>query len=107
MAEPPGPITLLIVALLKKEPELRRLTGALLRDERFMVRMGVAVVYEELAIVRPAESALAIPALRPLLTDPVGFCRANQKIPCAAGGGILPPRRRKDDGARMMRKDGG
>ncbi|MEN8142915.1 MAG: hypothetical protein ABFQ82_04890 [Thermodesulfobacteriota bacterium] len=37
-----------IVAMFKKEPELHRLTGDLLKDERFMVRMGVAVLYERL-----------------------------------------------------------
>ena len=54
-----------IVAMFKKEPELHRLSGELLKDERFMVRMGVAVLYEELAVMRPAEIGLAIPGLRP------------------------------------------
>ena len=66
-----------IVAMFKKEPELHRLTGALLKDERFMVRMGVAVLYEELVAVRPAEMALAIPALRPLLNDEIGYIRGE------------------------------
>lgn len=66
-----------IVAMFKKEPELHRLTGELLRDERFMVRVGVAVLYEELALVRPEETALAIPGLRPLLEDEVPYVRGE------------------------------
>ncbi|MCK4839196.1 MAG: HEAT repeat domain-containing protein [Desulfobulbaceae bacterium] len=66
-----------IVAMFKKEPELHRLTGELLRDERFMVRMGVAVLYEELGVVRPEETALAIPSLRPLLTDELSYIRGE------------------------------
>lgn len=66
-----------IVAMFKKEPELHRLTGELLRDERFIVRMGVAILYEELAASRPAEIAMAIPALEPLLTDRVGYIRGE------------------------------
>ena len=66
-----------IVAMFKKEPELHRLTGKLLKDERFMVRMGVAVLYEELAVVRPGETALAIPGLRPLLADETVYVRGE------------------------------
>ena len=66
-----------IVAMFKKEPELHRLTGELLRDERFMVRMGVAVLYEELAVVRLAEISLAIPGLRPLLADEIAYVRGE------------------------------
>jgi len=66
-----------IAAMFKKEPELHRLTGELLRDERFMVRMGVAVLYEELAEIRPAEAALAIPALTPLLNDVTAYVRGE------------------------------
>ncbi len=66
-----------IVAMFKKEPELHRLAGELLKDERFMVRMGVAVLYEELVVVRPDETALAIPSLRPLLTDELSYIRGE------------------------------
>ena len=66
-----------IVAMFKKEPELHRLTGELLKDERFMVRMGVAVLYEELAVAQPAEISLAIPGLRPLLTDDTAYIRGE------------------------------
>ena len=66
-----------IVAMFKKEPELHRLTGELLKDERFMVRMGVAILYEELVTIRPTETILAIPALKPLLTNPESYVRGE------------------------------
>jgi HEAT repeat protein len=42
-----------------------------------MVRMGVAVVYEELAAERPVEVALAIPAMKPLLSDETAYVRGE------------------------------
>ncbi|MCA1766576.1 MAG: HEAT repeat domain-containing protein [Desulfobulbaceae bacterium] len=66
-----------IVAMYKKDPSLHRLTGELLRDERFMVRMGVAILYEELVKIRPLETARAIPALEPLLSDETAYVRGE------------------------------
>jgi HEAT repeat protein len=48
---------------------LYNLTGDLLRDERFIVRLGIAVLFEELAVIRPSDISLAIPSLLPLLQD--------------------------------------
>jgi len=58
-----------IVAMFKQDPHLYDLAGDLLRDERFAVRLGTAVLFEELALVRPGEVSLAIPALLPLLQE--------------------------------------
>jgi HEAT repeat protein len=58
-----------IVAMFKQEPRYYEMTGDLLRDERYMVRVGLAVLFEELADSRPKEVALAIPSLLPLLTE--------------------------------------
>lgn len=66
-----------IAAMYRQNPELHRLTGELLRDERFMVRMGVAVLYEELAATRPGELDRAIPNLAPLLADPLPYVRGE------------------------------
>jgi len=66
-----------IAAMYRQDPELHRLTGELLRDERFMVRMGVAVLYEELAATRPAELPRAIPNLKPLLASPLAYVRGE------------------------------
>lgn len=66
-----------IAAMYRQDPELHRLTGDLLRDERFMVRIGVAVLYEELVATRPGEMVLALPFLAPLLADPVAYVRGE------------------------------
>ena len=66
-----------IVVMFKKEPELHRLTGELLKDERFMVRMGVAILYEELVAIRPDETILAIPSLKPLLKNEISYIRGE------------------------------
>lgn len=58
-----------IVAMFKQDRSLYSLTGELIRDERFTVRLGVAVLFEELAALRPDDLQLAIPALRPLLEE--------------------------------------
>ena len=58
-----------IVAMFKQDTGLYGLTGGLIRDERFAVRLGTAVLFEELAAVRPEEAVLAIPALLPLLQE--------------------------------------
>lgn len=58
-----------IIAMFKQDVENYALTGELIKDERFRVRIGVAVLFEELAASRPAEVGLAIPSLLPLLED--------------------------------------
>jgi hypothetical protein len=54
-----------IVAMFKQDTGLYDHTGSLLRDERFTVRLGTAVLFEELALIRPDEISLAIPSLLP------------------------------------------
>lgn len=66
-----------IVAMFKQDPSLYGLTGELLRDERYMVRMGMAVLFEELAAIRPEEVGLAIDALLPLLDDKTPWVRGE------------------------------
>lgn len=66
-----------IVTMFKQDLALYGLTGDLLRDERYMVRLGMAVLFEELASQRPVEIALAIPALLPLLADPIPYLRGE------------------------------
>jgi hypothetical protein len=58
-----------IVAMFKQDRELYRLTGDLLRDERFTVRLGIAVLFEELAVSHQEDISLAIPSLLPLLQE--------------------------------------
>lgn len=52
-----------IVAMYKQEPRYYEWTGKLLTDERFAVRLGVAVLFEYLVAERPGEVALAVPSL--------------------------------------------
>ncbi len=52
-----------IIAMFKQEPGYYDWTGEILDDERFNVRLGVSVLFEELVIQRPADTLLAIPSL--------------------------------------------
>jgi len=76
-----------IVIMFKQDPSLYALTGELIKDERFMVRMGVAVMFEELKEIRPQEVELAIPALLPLLDDPTSYVRGEAISLLATIGG--------------------
>jgi len=58
-----------IVAMFKQDTHLYDLAAELLRDERYAVRLGTAVLFEELAGLRPGEVSLAIPSLLPLLEE--------------------------------------
>ena len=66
-----------IMAMFKQDPSLYALSGELLRDERFMVRMGMAVLFEELKAIRPQEVALAILALLPILAEETPWMRGE------------------------------
>ncbi len=56
-----------IVAMFKADTSYYPLVAEILKDERFAVRLGVSVLFEELKEVRPQEVTLALPALTPLL----------------------------------------
>ena len=56
-----------IVAMFRREPKYYTWTGEILRDERFSVRLGVSVLFEELQAMQPDKLALAIPSLTELL----------------------------------------
>lgn len=58
-----------IAAMYRQDLRLYALTGELLRDERYAVRLGLAVLFEELAATRPEEVHRAVPFLLPLLGD--------------------------------------
>lgn len=58
-----------IVAMFKAYTHYYPLIGEVLKDERFAVRLGVSVLFEELVAERPTEVELAVPALIELL-DP-------------------------------------
>ena len=66
-----------IVAMFKHDSSLYSLTGELIQDERFMVRMGVAVLFEELAADVEQELDLAVPSLEALLTHETPYVRGE------------------------------
>jgi len=57
-----------IVAMYRREPRYYAWTGDILRDERFSVRLGVSVLFEELRHIQPDKLELAIPSLVELLS---------------------------------------
>jgi len=60
-----------IVAMFRREPIYIPWTGEILQDERFSVRLGMAVLFEELKQqVPPQQLELAIPSLTELLSSP-------------------------------------
>lgn len=66
-----------IMAMFKQDTSLYALTGILLRDQRYMVRMGMAVLFEEMKAIRPDDVLLAVPALAPLLDDETPWVRGE------------------------------
>ena len=58
-----------IVSMFKQDKDLYDLAGDLLRDERFTVRLGTAVLFEELVLIHPDDTLRAIPSLLPLLQE--------------------------------------
>ena len=52
-------------------------TGHILDDERFSVRLGVSVLFEELRARIPEQLNRAIPSLLPLLTSPQPHLRGD------------------------------
>jgi hypothetical protein len=66
-----------IVAMYKQEPRYYDWTGRLLTDERFAVRLGVAVLFEYLVAERPDDVALAVPSLVRQLENPESWVRGE------------------------------
>ena len=58
-----------IIAMFRKEPRYYGWCGELLKDERFNVRLGLTILFEELHSQKDAQTSLAIPALACLLKD--------------------------------------
>lgn len=58
-----------IVAMFRHEPRYYAWTGDILRDQRFSVRLGISVLFEELRETQPDKIELAIPSLVGLLSD--------------------------------------
>lgn len=66
-----------IVAMFKKEPQCFAWTADILRDERFNVRLGLTIVFEELREFDRVEVSKAIPALQEMLSDESPLLRGD------------------------------
>jgi len=58
-----------IFEMFRQDSKYYRWTGELLDDERFAVRLGIAVLFEELKAVRKDDIHLAVPSLCKVLSD--------------------------------------
>ncbi len=56
-----------IVAMFRRESKYYQWSGEILKDERFSVRLGVSVLFEELKEIQPDQLDLALPSLVELL----------------------------------------
>lgn len=56
-----------IAAMFRRETRYYEWTGEILKDERFSVRLGISVLFEELREIQPEKLAIAIPSLIELL----------------------------------------
>ena len=66
-----------IVAMFRRDPDYYAWTGEILDDERFNVRLGVSVLFEELQPLQPGRLELAIPSLTRLLQSPSALIRGE------------------------------
>ena len=66
-----------IVAMFRHEPLYYLWTGDILRDERFNVRLGVAILFEELKNTEPEKLTLAVPSVAELLLVPQPLLRGE------------------------------
>ncbi len=66
-----------IVAMFRREPQYYEWTGELLRDERFSVRLGLSVLFEELVEIQPDKLPLAIPSLVEVLSSEESLFRGE------------------------------
>ena len=62
-----------IISLFKKETVYYCLAGDLINDERYMVRMGMVILFEELVKIRPEEVKLAVPSLINLMRQEISM----------------------------------
>jgi hypothetical protein len=66
-----------IVAMFRREPLYYSWVGEILDDERFSVRLGISVLFEELKRLQPERLVLAIPSLTRVLTHESSLLRGE------------------------------
>ncbi|MFN2353760.1 MAG: HEAT repeat domain-containing protein [Desulfopila sp.] len=66
-----------IVAMFRRNPQYYGWTGEILQDDRFNVRLGLTIVFEELQALGAAEIDRALPSLASLLNDDSALIRGE------------------------------
>ena len=66
-----------IIALFKQEPHYHTWSGTILTDQRFAVRLGLAVLYEHLVFECPEDIHLAVPSLAEALKNDKEWVRGE------------------------------
>lgn len=66
-----------VISLCKQQPEQIAVCADLVQDERMRVRLGVAVLFEELKTCCPDELKRAVPVLSSLCKDPTDWVRGE------------------------------
>ncbi len=66
-----------IEAMVRQEPRYLAWTGQLIEDGRYAVRLGVAVLFEELVASCPESLSLAVPGLVEQLANPLAWVRGE------------------------------
>lgn len=67
-----------IIAMFKQDASMYALSGVLVEDERFMVRMGMAVLFEELVRTEKDDLLnLAVPSLESLYSHLTSYVRGE------------------------------
>ena len=66
-----------IVSMFRQDPQYFKWSGDILQDERFNVRLGMTVLFEELKETQPDELAKAVPSLLPLLENENALMRGE------------------------------
>ena len=79
-----------IVAMFRREPHYLTWTGDILRDQRFSVRLGISVLFEELRSIQPEKLPLAIPCLATILQDEEPLLRGEAVSLLGIIGGEAP-----------------
>ena len=66
-----------IVAMFRRDPLCYEWTGEILHDERFSVRLGLSVLFEELEKIQPEKLPLAVPSLLKVLHSKESLIRGE------------------------------